>query len=124
MGQDKTIALIWDNFWWPRMDERIVDYMQICLECQKNKAARHHLYGLSSPLELLYAPWQSITMDFITDLSTSEGCDQLCVVIDRFTKMARFLPVQKEAKTAVDLAITFASEIWKYYGLLMNIVLD
>jgi len=77
MGQDKTIELIRRNFWWPKMNERIIDFVKNCPKCQQNKASRHQPYGLSSPLELPYVPWQSIAMDFITELLESEGCDQL-----------------------------------------------
>jgi hypothetical protein len=56
-GQDKTIELIRRNFWWPKMDETIIDYIQSCVECQKNKTACHLKYGLLQPLELPYAPW-------------------------------------------------------------------
>ena len=124
MGQDKTIELIRRNFWWPRMNERIIDFVRSCPICQKNKAARHQPYGLSSPLELPHAPWQSIAMDFITELPTSEGCDQLWVVIDRFTKMAHFLPLRKERKTVADLAVIFAREVWRFHGLPTDIVSD
>jgi hypothetical protein len=123
-GQDKTIELIRRNFWWPRMDETIIDYIQSCVECQKDKAARHQKYGLLQPLELPYAPWRSIAMDFITDLPESSGCDQLWVVVDRFTKMAHFIPLQKDGKTTEDLARIFAREIWKLHGLPMDIVSD
>ena len=82
MGQDKTIELIRGNFWWPKMNERIIDFVRSCPKCQQNKAKRHPPYGLSSPLELPYAPRQSIAMDFITELPLSEGCDQLWVIID------------------------------------------
>jgi len=82
MGQDKTIELIRRNFWWPKMNERIIDFVRSCPECQQNKASRHQPYGLSSPLELPYAPWQSIAMDFITELPISDECDQLWVIID------------------------------------------
>jgi len=51
-------------------------------------------------------------MDFITELPVSERCDQLWVVIDRFTKMAHFLPLPQDGKTAADLARVFAREIW------------
>jgi len=122
MGQDKTIELIRRNFWRPKMNERITDFVRSCPECQKNKASRHQPYGLSSPLELPYAPWQSIAMDFITDLPTSEECDQLWVIIDRFTKMAHFLPPKE--KTAADLARTFAKEVWRFHGLPTDIVSD
>jgi len=124
MGQDKMIELIRLNLWWPKMNERITDFVQSCPECQKNKAARHQPYGLSSPLELPYAPWQSIAMDFITELPLSEGFIQLWVVIDRFTKMAHFLPLEKEKKTVADLAVIFTREIWKHHGLPSDIVSD
>jgi hypothetical protein len=124
MGQDKTIELIRRNFWWPKMDEQIVDFVRSCAECQKDKAARHQPYGLLSPLELPYAPWQSIAMDFITDLPLSEECDQLWVVVDRFTKMAHFIPLLKESKTAGELARIFAREIWRLHGLPSDIVSD
>jgi len=44
------------------------------------------------------------------------------VVIDRFTKMAHFIPLRE--KTTEDLAMIFAREVWKYHGLLTDIVLD
>jgi len=56
-------------------------------------------------------------MDFITELPLSEGCDQLWVIVDRFTKMAHVLPLRKEGKAAADLAVIFAREVWKYHGL-------
>jgi len=122
MGQDKTTELIRRNFWWPKMNERIIDFVRSCPECQKNKSSHHAPYGLSSPLELPYAPWQSIAMDFITELPRSEGCDQLWVIVDRFTKMAHFIPLKE--KTALDLARIFAKEIWKNHGLPTDIVSD
>jgi len=122
MGQDKTIELIRRNFWWPKMNDRIIDFVRSCPKCQQNKASRHQPYGLPSPLELPYAPWQSIAMDFITELPVSEGCDQLWVVIDRFTKMAHFVPLRE--KGAADLAKIFAREIWRFHGLPTDIVSD
>jgi len=106
------------------MNERIIDFIRSCPECQKNKAARHQPYVLSSPLELPYGPWQSIAMDFITELPVSEENDQLWVVIDRFTKMAHFLPLKQEGKTVADLAVIFAREVWRFHGLSTDIVSD
>jgi len=63
-------------------------------------------------------------MDFITELPVWEGCDQLWVIIDRFTKMAHFLPLKMEGKTAADLAVIFTREVWKYHGLPADIVSD
>jgi hypothetical protein len=97
------------------MDQEIIEYVRSCLECQKDKASCHKPYGLLSPLELPYAPWTSIAMDFITDLPLSEDCDQLWVIVDRFTKMGHFITLKKEQKTAEHLVKIFACEIWRFH---------
>ena len=123
-GQDKTIEIVRRNFWWPKMDSDIIGYIQSCLECQQDKSRRHRQYGLLSPLELPYAPWQSIAMDFITDLPESSMCTELWVVVDRFSKMAHFIPLSPGGKKAEDLARIFAREIWRLHGLPRDIVSD
>ena len=37
-------------------------------------------------------------MDFITELPPLEKCDQLWVIIDRFTKMAHFIPLKEKLR--------------------------
>ena len=91
---------------------------------QRDKSRRHKQYGLLSPLELPHAPWQSIAMDFITDLPPSNGCTELWVITDRFTKMAHFVPLLKEEKKAEDLCQIFAREIWRLHGIPSDIVSD
>ena len=76
-GQEKTIQLVRRNFWWPGMDTYITAYIQACPDCQRDKSRRHRRYGLLSPLELPYTPWQSITVDFITDLPRSNDCTEV-----------------------------------------------
>jgi len=39
MGQDKTIELVRRNFWWPKMNERIIDFVKSYPKCQRNKAS-------------------------------------------------------------------------------------
>ena len=123
-GMDKTTELIRWNFWWPSIIKEIEEDVKSCPDCQKNKVQRHKQYGLLSPLELPYVPWQSIVMGFITDLPLSNGCTELWVVIDRFTKMAHFISLKDNAKTTVNLARRFAKEIWRLNGLPRDIVSD
>jgi transposase InsO family protein len=118
------IELIRCNFWWPKIDQQIIDYVRRCLEYQKDKAAHHKPYGLLSPLELPYAPWTSIAMDFITDQPLSEDCDQLWVIVDRFTKMAYFILLYKDQKKAEHLVKIFPRQIWRFHGIPIDIILD
>ena len=122
-GQDKTLELMTRNWYWPKMDETVNDYVRSCDACQRNKSRRHKRFGLLQPLELAYSPWTSISMDFITELPTSAGCTQIWVIVDRFTKMAHFIPLKTDAN-AEELARVFVREIWRLHGLPENIVSD
>jgi hypothetical protein len=106
------------------MDQEIIEYIRSSLECQKDKAICHMPYGLLSLLELPYAPWTSIAMDFITDLPLSEDCDQLWVIVDRFTKMAHFIPLKKDQKTAEHLVRIFACEMWRFHSIPTDMISD
>ena len=44
-----------------------------------------------------------MSMDLITGLSVSGVCDELWVIVDRFSKMAHFIPLLAGSKTAADL---------------------
>ena len=65
-------------------------------------------------------------MDFITQLpkSLAEGCSMVWVIVDRFTKMAHFVPVKDGQKTAEGCAKLFLENIWKLHGLPNSIISD
>ena len=108
---------------WPEMDEWIKAYVRSCEDCQWNKSPRHAKFGLLQPLELPYAPWVTTSVDFITAPPESEGYTQIMVTVDRFSKMAHFVPLH-EKETARDCATTFPQNIWKLHGLPEDIVSD
>ena len=124
MGMDKTSELIDRNFYWPGMAGDIEDFVRSCEDCQKNKAPHHKRHGTLHPLELAYAPWDSISMDYITQLPKSNGCSTVWVIVDRFTKMAHFIPIPDGQKTAEGCAKLFLANVWKLHGLPSDIVSD
>jgi hypothetical protein len=124
MGQDKTVEIIKRNFYWPSMVKDIEDFVRSCETCQRTKTPRHARYGLLHPLELAFTPWESISMDFITELPISNGCTQIWVIVDRFTKMSHFIALRDNEKKAEDLAKIFVKNIWRIHGLPKSIVSD
>lgn len=123
-GMDRTEDLVRRNFWWPDMETTIREYVRTCHECQQNKNPRHGVYGLLQPLESHWKPWRSVSMDFITDLPLSNGCDSIWVMVDPFTKMAHFIPLKVEGKKTDDLIRIFAREYWRLHGVPSDIISD
>ncbi|MBW0494130.1 hypothetical protein O181_033845 [Austropuccinia psidii MF-1] len=55
-------------------------------------------------------------MDFITQLPLSNSFDSILVIVDRFSKMAVFIPTMSSI-TSLDLAHLFIKNIFSKYGL-------
>uniref|UniRef100_A0A8C5MLT5 Uncharacterized protein n=1 Tax=Leptobrachium leishanense TaxID=445787 RepID=A0A8C5MLT5_9ANUR len=62
-------------------------------------------------------------MDFIVDLPPSEGNTTILTVIDRFSKMAHFVPLKK-LPSSEQLAGIFAKEVVRLHGIPQEIVSD
>ncbi|RVW78948.1 Transposon Tf2-2 polyprotein [Vitis vinifera] len=62
-----TLALLVRSYYWPKMGEDVQAYVKSCLVCQMNKTERKKATGLLQPLPIPERPWDSISMDFITD---------------------------------------------------------
>jgi len=60
-------------------------------------------------------------MDFMVNLPPSRGFDAIMVVVDRFSKMAHFIPTKDEA-TAQETGKLFFTHVFKHHGLPKDIV--
>jgi hypothetical protein len=63
-------------------------------------------------------------MDFIIDLLLSIGCEQLWVIIDKYTKMTLFIRLKKQYKMAEDLPTIFTRDIWRLHCIPVNLICD
>lgn len=92
-GIVKTTELVKRYFWWPNLVADTRKYVLGCHICQQNKFSTQRTGGVLSPLPIPSQPWSVITMDFITDLpNTRDGNVGILTVVDKFSKMAHYMP--------------------------------
>ncbi|KAK3539560.1 hypothetical protein QTP70_010231, partial [Hemibagrus guttatus] len=122
-GVNETLSLLKQCFWWPNMASDVRRYVQGCWECAISKSPRHLPSGKLQPLPVPNRPWSHLGVDFITDLPVSNGCTCVLVVVDRFSKSCRLIPLPG-LPTAMDTAELMFNYVFRYYGLPEDIVSD
>ncbi|XP_066365257.1 uncharacterized protein [Miscanthus floridulus] len=122
-GIKKTLDMLSDHFFWPHMRRDVQRHVARCIICLKAKS-RLNPHGLYTPLPVSNVPWEDISMDFILGLPRSQrGRDSIFVVVDRFSKMAHFIPCHKN-DDASHVADLFFREIVHLHGVPRTIVSD
>jgi hypothetical protein len=120
-GVKKTEDVLASHFFWPKMRRDVERFVARCTTCQKAKS-RLNPHGLYMPLPVPSTPWEDISMDFILGLPrTKKGRDSIFVVVDRFSKMAHFIPCHK-TDDATHIADLFFRDIVRLHGVPNTIV--
>ena len=122
-GQNKTIDLIRREYTWPGLREFVKKYVQSCTTCMRAKPKRHKPYGLLKQLPIPERPWNSISMDFIETLPTSNGYNAILVIVDRLTKQGIFIPTTINC-TSEDLALLFILHVFSKHGVPEHVTSD
>lgn len=79
LGIYKTLDLVRRTFWWPDLKEFCTKYVNSCAVCTWSKTARSRAWGLLKPLPVPDRPCKIISMDFIVELPSFEGCTAIFV---------------------------------------------
>jgi RNase H-like domain found in reverse transcriptase/Reverse transcriptase (RNA-dependent DNA polymerase)/Integrase zinc binding domain/Chromo (CHRromatin Organisation MOdifier) domain/Integrase core domain len=121
----RTSELVARDFFWPGMEASVRTYVNGCETCNRIKAPRHQRYGKNMPIPPPERPWSGLAMDFVTDLpeSTDSQYTSILVVVDRFTKMATYIPCRKDIDSP-ELARLFFERVICRHGVPDDIITD
>jgi len=104
------------GFYWPTLAKDIATYLVHCPACLVNKLACHKPYRKLSPIVSPSEPFDTITIDLITDLppcsrkGSGDLFDTIMTVTDKFSKALRFIPGRKDWST-VDWSNHFYEDV-------------
>jgi len=91
-GIEKPCSMLTEHYYWLKMSRDVEHFVRRCSTCQTTKShiLPHDLYSL---LAVPIAPWEDVSLDYITGLPrTQRSKDSIMVVVDMFLKMAHFIP--------------------------------
>ncbi len=122
-GANVTLSLLKDCYWWPNMARDVRRFVQGCKECAISKSPRHLPTGKLLPLPVPNRPWSHLGVDFVTDLPASNGNTCILVIVDRFSKSCRLIPL-KNLPTAMVTAELMFNHVFRNFGIPEDIVSD
>ena len=81
-GMKKTIAHLQQYFYWAKIQIDVERHVRVCSLCSISKPSNRKLRKYQ-PFPVLERPWESISMDFLGGLPTTQrGHDYILVVVD------------------------------------------
>jgi hypothetical protein len=112
-----------ETFYWPKLRLKIHKYIRSCTVCTISKLTIKN-QGLYTPLPIPEKTWASISMDYMSGLSTTKHKnDCMFVVFDRFSKMA-ILTACKKTITMTNISKLLFEWVWVHFGIPQTIISD
>ena len=91
-------------------------YVTGCDMYQQMKNHQQQPFGPLMPNKVTNRPWEIISMDLITQLPESNSYNAICVIVDRLTKRAHFIPINNWFSSK-DMAQLLYNKVYPLYGL-------
>ncbi len=124
---DKINELLNYKYYWKSIIKDIKEYVDTCDIYQRMKMKHHLSYDELKSLSWFTDSWKEITMNFITDLSSSKWkkvmYDSILIIVNYYIKMIYYL-FTKKILTVVKLAKLFFKQIALKYEILNDIIID
>jgi hypothetical protein len=124
-SEDRTVERVKQTAWWINWKTIVSEYIKTCEVCQKANKQTGKRYGLLQKISEPTNKWEIINMDFVTGLPPggSYSYNSVLVVVDRYSKRARFIPNHKD-DTAMEVAMLFWNRIMADVGVPKIIISD
>ena len=109
LGVERTLGLIRDRFFWPRMHVSVERFVTKECECLKKKRPQKQTRAPLENIKTTYL-FELVSIDFLHLETCKQGFEYILVVMDHYTCFAQAYPTKnKAAKTVADCSMTSSS---------------
>ncbi len=112
----RIIDLVQRFYYWSGHRATIRRYIRNCHACQRSKVSRDSINELHHSLSISQKRWKDIAMNFITELSLSEGYNAICTIICRLIKERHYVSCHWEDDD-ISVEETVWIMLWNVYRL-------
>ena len=123
-GQFGTLELLRRHYWWPGMSIFVKNYVHGCAVCQQTKVNTHPTVPplMPIPAKANAHPFETATIDFITDLPPSGNLDSLMVVADHDSTKGVIPCGCTKTIDAMGTTLLYHQHVYKRFGLPSRII--
>ena len=101
-GPERTLNLIRDRFFWPKMHRDIEHFVTNVCECLKKRKPNRRTLAPMMSIETTH-PFQLVSVDFLHLEECRGGYEYILVVMDHYTRFAQaYATTNKSAKTVAE----------------------
>ncbi|PIK50134.1 hypothetical protein BSL78_12979 [Apostichopus japonicus] len=114
MGQERTLELLRERYFWPKMAGDVSDYIKSCGRCIRRKT--HEKAGGVAKLVNIHtsSPMELVCMDYLSLEQSKGGYENILVVTDHFTKYVQAFPTKNQ--TVRSTARVLFDNLFVHYG--------
>ncbi|THG94593.1 hypothetical protein EW145_g8110 [Phellinidium pouzarii] len=118
-GIFKTTSLIHQHYWWLGLTIFVKNFINGCTACQQMKINTHPTTPPLTPIPTNPStlPFQSVSIDFITDLPLSNSFDSLMVIVDHDSSKGIVLCPCNKTIDALGTALLYHQNVYRCFGL-------
>jgi hypothetical protein len=125
-GISNTWDIVKHRYEGPHLHQFVENYVKGCAKCQESKVITHSkrapIYSFDTHVE--QGPFQYVSMDLITDLPKSHGCDAILTIVDQgCSKAAKFIACNKTID-GQGVAHEYITHLFPWFGIPKCIISD
>ena len=125
-GRDNMLTLMSQHYWWLGMNMWIEQYIAGCAQCQQNKICttkkKTPLYHI--PGDVLMHPFNTITLDLITQLPKANEHDAILTIVDQGCSRATIFILCQMTITGEGIAMLYLKHLFPWFGVPSRVILD